>query len=72
MELAALKAEMKRLEKLPSHPSEECNVCLAQAVLLSDQREEKEDSNSENSYLRQILSWVSAREPQLGMLIQQF
>jgi len=40
--------------------------------LLSDLREEKENSVSENFYLRQILSWVSAREPQLGMMIQQF
>ena len=39
---------------------------------MSDLREEKENSESENFYLRQILSWVSAREPQLGMLIQQF
>lgn len=40
--------------------------------MLSDLREEKENSVSENFYLRQILSWVSAREPQLGMMIQQF
>ena len=72
MELATCKAEIVRLEKRPSHPSEECNVCAAQAVLLSDLREEKENSDSENFYLRQILSWVSAREPQLGMMIQQF
>ena len=26
----------------------------------------------ENSHLREILSWVSAREPQLGMMVQQF
>ena len=63
MELATVKAELKRLEKQPSYPCEECNVCAAQAVLLSDLREEKENSDSENFYLRQILSWVSAREP---------
>jgi len=40
--------------------------------LLSDLREEKENSDSENVYLRQILSWESAREPQLGMMIRQF
>jgi len=40
--------------------------------LLSDLREEKENSDSENVYLRQILSRVSAREPQLGMMIRQF
>ena len=34
--------------------------------MLSDLREEKENSDSENFYLRQILSWISAREPQLG------
>ena len=72
MELAAVRAELKRLEKQPSPSCEECDVCAAQAVLLSDLREEKENSESENFYLRQILSWVSAREPQLGMLIQQF
>ena len=71
IELAAAKAELKRFEKAKSYscPSEECNTCAAQAVLLSDLREEKENSDSENFYLRQILSWVSAREPQLGMLI---
>ena len=26
----------------------------------------------ENAHLRTILSWVSAREPQLGMMVQQF
>ena len=26
----------------------------------------------ENSHLREILSWVSACEPQLGMMVQQF
>ena len=62
MELAALKAEVKHLDKQPRHPCEECNACAAQAVLLSDLREEKENSDSENFYLRQILSWVSARE----------
>lgn len=72
MELAALKDEVKRLEKMPSRPSNECDACAAQAFVLSDLREEKENSESENFYLRQILSWASAREPQLGMLIQQF
>ena len=72
MELAACKAEIVCLEKRPSHPSVEYNVCAAQAFLLFDLREEKENSDLENFYLRQILSWVSAREPQLGMMIQQF
>ena len=65
---------MKCFEKAKSSscPSEECNACAAQVVLLSNLREEKENSDSENFYLRQILSWVSARKPQLGMLIQQF
>jgi len=63
IELAACKSKLKRLEKQPSHPCEECAACAAQAVLLSDPRKEKEDSDSENFYLRQILSWVSAIEP---------
>ena len=70
MKLAEARAEVKCLEKQPSHPCEECDACAAQAVLLSNLREEKENSESENFYLRQILSWVSVREPQLGMLIQ--
>ena len=60
MELAEVRAELKRLEKQPSHPCEECDACAAQAVLLSDLREEKENSNLENFYLRQIFSWVLA------------
>ena len=39
--------------------------------MLCDLKKE-ENFDSENFYLRQILSWVSAREPYLGMLIQQF
>ena len=69
MELAACKAEIIRLGKISSHPCVECDTCAAQAALLSDLREEKENSDLENFYLRQILSWVSAREPQLGMMI---
>ena len=52
MELAVVKAELKHLEKQPSHPCEECNACAAQAVLLSDLREEKENSDLENFYLK--------------------
>ena len=29
MELAAVRAELKHLEKQPSHPCEECNACAA-------------------------------------------
>ena len=29
MELVAVKAELKHLEKWPSHPCEECNACAA-------------------------------------------
>ncbi|KAL5211019.1 hypothetical protein ABZP36_006642 [Zizania latifolia] len=39
---------------------------------MSALREESANVENENIYLRQILSWVSAREPQLGMIIQQF
>jgi hypothetical protein len=33
---------------------------------------EKTTLEDENTYLRAILSWVSSREPQLGMMIAQF
>ena len=33
---------------------------------------EKANLENENIYLRAILSWVSASEPQLGMMIKQF
>ena len=33
---------------------------------------EKANLENENTYLRAILSWVSASEPQLGMMIKQF
>ena len=74
IELAVAKAELKQFEKAKSSscPNKECKACAAQVVLLSNLREEKEKSDSENFYLKQILSRVSAREPQLGMLIQQF
>jgi hypothetical protein len=37
-----------------------------------DVHEEKTKVEEENTYLRTILSWVFAQEPQLGMMIQQF
>ena len=33
---------------------------------------EKANLENENTYLRAILSWVSGRESQLGMMIKQF
>ena len=48
MELAEARAEVKHLEKQPSHPCEECDACAAQAVLLSDLREENKNFESEN------------------------
>jgi len=71
MELAEQKAQFHKLEK-SALPSKACEVCCAKEEVLGVLREEKESAESENTYLRQILSWVSSREPQLGMMIQQF
>ena len=70
-ELAKSKAELLKLEKAKAKVSD-CEVCAAQGEVMSALREESANVENKNIYLRQILSWVSAREPQLGMIIQQF
>ncbi|KAG8047881.1 hypothetical protein GUJ93_ZPchr0008g13305 [Zizania palustris] len=64
MELIKLKAE-KSVEV-----DKECEICLSQVEVLASLREELGDVQNENFYLRSILSWISAKEPQLGMMIQ--
>ena len=39
---------------------------------MDDLAVEKANLENENTYLRANLSWVSGREPQLGMMIKQF
>lgn len=59
--LSALEnSEFIARSKLP-----ECTVCPELKLNL-------QHVEDENSYLRTVLSWVSSREPQLGMMIQEF
>ena len=69
MEPAEQKAEIHKLEKA-AQPGERCKVCLDREGVLAILREEKACAESENSYLRQVLSRLDSREPQLGMVIQ--
>ena len=39
---------------------------------MDDLAVEKTNLENKNTYLKPILSWVSGREPQLGMMIKQF
>ena len=69
MEPAEQKAEIHKLEKA-AQPGERCKVCLEREGVLASLREEKACAESENTYLRQVLSRLDSREPQLGMVIQ--
>ena len=55
-----------------SSPPIDCHVCPGLISDLDNHAVEKANLENENTYLRAILSWVSASEPQLGMMIKQF
>jgi len=69
LEPAEQKAEIHKLERA-AQPGERCKVCLEREGVLASLREEKACAESENTYLRQVLSRLDSREPQLGMVIQ--
>ena len=73
-ELKEKNAALRKLEKsaVPSSCSADCTVCPSLISELEEARKDKTRMEEENSHLREILSWVSAREPQLGMMVQQF
>ena len=57
---------------MESSPPIDCSVCPSLISDLDNFAVEKANLENENTYLRAILSWVSASEPQLGMMIEQF
>jgi hypothetical protein len=64
LQLVDRDATIKKLEKAaPMIPSLDCDTCAAQTVVLDDLREE-------NCRLREVLSWMYRREPQLRMIIE--
>src|SRR6185312_13731569 len=75
LELDEKNALIKSLGKTKVKESSPPNDCLVCPGLISDLDHlavEKANLENENTYLRAILSWVSASEPQLGMMIKQF
>ena len=62
-------ANIKKLEKsnIPI-----CDLCLARVNELNELRTIQALTEEENEYLWTVLSWVSSREPQLGMLFSEF
>src|SRR5437764_3999933 len=64
------------LEKSCSSSSQnalvECDVCPPLLQELDDFKYALTNTKDENTHLRSVLGWVSAREPQLGMLLSQF
>ena len=50
----------------------DCVICLGLLGDIDELREAKSDIETENTYLRAILSWVSSCEPQLGVMIASF
>jgi len=63
------RAKIREVEK-SSVP--ECKLCLARVDELNELRAIQALTEEENEYLRTVLSWVSSREPQLGMLFSEF
>ena len=53
-------------------PSSDCHVCPGLISDLDNLAVEKANLENENTYLREIPSWVSSSELQLGMMIKQF
>jgi len=62
------RAKIRELEK-SSIP--ECMLCLARVDELNELRAIQALTEEENEYLRTV-SWMSSREPQLGMLFSEF
>jgi len=73
-ELREKSTTSRKLEKsaVPSSISVDCTVCPSLISELEEARTGKTQVEEENAHLRSILSWVSSREPQLGMMVQQF
>ena len=75
-ELDDAHARINLLEKSCSSSSQnalvECDVCPALLQELDDFKYALTNTKDENTHLRSVLGWVSAREPQLGMLLSQF
>jgi len=73
-ELEEKKIVLRTLEKsaVPSSSSVDCTVCPSLISELEEAWTDMTRVEEENAHLRTILSSVSAREPQLGMMVQQF
>ena len=71
MHLVDRDATIRKLEKAAIVISSlDCDTCAAQTVVLEDLREEVLSLQNDNSRLREVLSWVYARQPQLEMIIE--
>ena len=71
MQLVDRDATIKKLEKAaPVFPSLDCDTCAAQTVVLEDLRVQVLSLQDDNCRLREVLSWVYARQPQLDMIIE--
>jgi len=68
----ALIKSLGNTKVVESSPPNDCLVCLGLISDLDVLAVEKANLENENTYLKAILSWVSASEPQLGMMIKQF
>ena len=68
----ALIKSFGKTKVIESSPPIDCSVCPGLISDLDNLAVEKANLENENTYLRAILSWVSASEPQLGMMIKQF
>ncbi|WVZ63710.1 hypothetical protein U9M48_013319 [Paspalum notatum var. saurae] len=63
--------QLMELEELRAIPALlDCDTYAAQTVVLEDLREEVLSLQNDNSRLREVLSWVYVRQPQLEMIIE--
>ncbi|WVZ49129.1 hypothetical protein U9M48_000510 [Paspalum notatum var. saurae] len=70
MQLVDRDATIRKLEKAVVVPSLDCDTCAAQIVILEDLRKEMLSLQNDNNRLREVVSWVYARQPQLEMIIE--
>lgn len=63
------RARIREIEKL-SIPS--CGTCQERAGELNELRTIEVATEDENTYLSKLSSWVSTKEPQIGMLLQNY
>ena len=71
MQIVDKDVQIRRLEKSVAQEIPiDCITCAEQTVVIEDLRETRLSLVNENARLREVLSWLYAKEPQLRMIIE--